>query len=46
LARIQIATHLREDHGADVEATLVDGKDLTMDEVVAMVNAALTTTSR
>jgi acyl carrier protein len=46
LARIQIATHLRETHGADVEADLVDGRDLTMEEVVAMVNAALTTTSR
>lgn len=42
LARIEIATRLRESHGADVESVLTTGDDLTPGEVVAMVNSTLT----
>jgi acyl carrier protein len=39
LARIEIATRLRESCGTDIEPALTDGEDLTPDEVIAMVNA-------
>jgi acyl carrier protein len=42
LARIEIATRLRESHGADVESELTVGDDLTPSRVVTMVNTAVT----
>jgi hypothetical protein len=44
LARIEIATRLRESHGADVESVLTTGEDLTPGQVVDMVNASNTVT--
>jgi acyl carrier protein len=41
LARIEIATRLRESHGVNVELELTTGDDLSPDQVVAMVNVAL-----
>jgi acyl carrier protein len=46
LARIEIASRLREAYGADVEAELMNGEDLTLERVVAMVNAAVTSAVR
>lgn len=40
LARIEIATRLREAHGADVESVLTTGDDLTPGQVVGMVNGS------
>jgi Phosphopantetheine attachment site len=40
LARIEIATRLRESHGADVETALTTGDDLTPGHVIAMVNTS------
>jgi len=37
LARIEIATRLRESHGVDVETALTVGDDLTPSVVIAMV---------
>ena len=42
LARIEIATRLRESHGADVELALIGRADLTPQQVVTMVNTAAT----
>ena len=42
LARIEIATRLRESHGADVESALIGSADLTPHQVVTMVNTAVT----
>ncbi len=42
LARIEIATRLRESHGADVESVLTTGEDLTPGQVMDMVNTTVT----
>jgi hypothetical protein len=42
LARIEIATRLRESCGADVELALTTGDDLTPYQVLAMVNTGVT----
>jgi acyl carrier protein len=46
LARIEIATRLRESYGAEVEAELMNGEDLALERVVAMVNASVTPATR
>ena len=42
LARIEIATRLRESHDVDVELALIGRADLTPQQVVTMVNTAAT----